>query len=263
MISHYAWPGGLALVIEAQDRRHAAVFGPQGWRAGDPRAVLPDGLPPGVEVERLGVPPWLAEQLPSLEMAQGGLHTDFVRLDRLLTRLEAEGARGVVLVLGRSPAVWVLADGRPSVVLAPDRAGDPAAALSSRASGWIVVLAGPVTMPVRPSAAPEAQAPEPAPPQPAAEPVAPAAAEVRFVAAPGTSQAMDGEAAALIRAAVGDAGLRVVGFLDGSRTAGEIAREVGLSSSQVVDVIRILADRKLAFRYVSRTRPPTGARSAG
>ncbi len=137
-ISHLAWPEGLAIVTDVPGRRTAALFGPRGWQVGEAAAVLPDGPPEESEATSLVLPKWLAEQMPSLVFGGGGLHTDFLRVHRLVERLRNEGAEGAVFVLGRTPAAVVIAGGQTTVL-------EPAATEETRiddvlasADGWVV-----------------------------------------------------------------------------------------------------------------------------
>jgi hypothetical protein len=84
----------------------------------------------------------------------------------------------------------------------------------------------------------------------------------RFVAASG-ARALPDETAAQVDAIVGAHGGKIIESLDGSRTIQEIADAVGVGADQVSQVVRILVAARLAFRYVSRARPATGARSPG
>lgn len=149
MISHFAWPGGLAIVVEAPARRFAAVFGQHGWRAGDPREVFPEGPPRTAEVVTLTLPSWFIDQVPSLEFALCGIHTDFVRVNRLLDRLQTDQVDAAILVLGVTPAAIVLSGGHTTVVEPAAAWGTPADAVIARAAGWIVVLSGKVAVPVQ------------------------------------------------------------------------------------------------------------------
>lgn len=268
MISLSAWSDGLAVVVEGAYRRRAALFGPDGWRYGDPTDVLPDGPPAGAERVSLALPAWLVDQLPTLDLMFGGLHTDFVRLDRLLGRLQAQAADGTVLVLGPSPAVVVLQGG---VLRAVDPAlpeGAPVLPAVARARGWVLVYAGKVGMPVaKPFARPldldeVAPPPQATPPVPAAEAPASSAPDAqptrdapgeRFVAAPSAGDVPD-ELAARLRAEAAEA-LVILGLLDGTRTTADVARAAGLPPDRVAAAIRVLVAHKLAFRYVSRARP--------
>ncbi len=153
-ITHFAWPEGLAIVIDVPGRRTATLFGPRGWQVGEAAAVLPDGPPEESEPTSLVLPRWLAEQMPSLVFGGGGLHTDFLRVHRLVERLRGEGAGGAVFVLGRTPAAVVIAGGQVTVL-------EPAATEETRiedvlagADGWVVVLSGPIRIPVPASGRP-------------------------------------------------------------------------------------------------------------
>lgn len=272
MILHHSWPGGLAVVAESDRGSTAAVFGPEGWRLGDPRHVIPDGPPDGSTSESLDLPAWLLDQVPSLDLTWAGLHTDFVRLDRLVGSLRAEGACGVVLVLGKAPAAVVLNDGRSDVIL-PE--GDGNAALT--ADGWILVFSGRLEVPTcqspvagpAPLVVPHAEASHPEAPRPEAsrpdvsrpdapQPAVPQrpAREPRYIAAVGTSQDLPGEVQDAIRASSGEAGLAIPGLLDGRRIPSEVAESIGLTTEQVMAAIAILVKHRLAFRYLRGSRPP-------
>jgi hypothetical protein len=269
VISLFAWSDGLAVVVEGAYRRRAALFGPDGWRYGDPADVLPEGAGPPPDAERvsLALPAWLVDQLPTLDLMFGGLHTDFVRLDRLLGRLQAQAADGTVLVLGPSPAVVVLQGGLLRAVEPALSEGAPVLPAVARARGWILVYAGKVGMPVakpfarpldldevaRPQPTPGAP-PSPAPGSPPGEPTRDAPGE-RFVASPSARDVPE-ELAARLRAEAAEA-LVVLGLLDGTRTTADVARAAGLAPDRVAAAIRVLVAHKLAFRYVSRARPAT------
>ncbi|MGQ0570481.1 MAG: hypothetical protein ACT4P5_13315 [Armatimonadota bacterium] len=274
MISHFAWPGGLAIVVEAPARRFAAVFGQHGWRGGDPREVFPEGPPRTAEVATLTLPSWFIDQVPSLEFTLCGIHTDFVRVNRLLDRLQTEQVDAAILVLGVTAAAIVLSGGHTTVVEPSAAWGTPADAVIARAAGWIVVLSGKVAVPVRaelfqrpardgsaamvgPSRVDTSQSVSAGPRVEAAR----VQGEERFVTAPGASQALPDEVVAVVRSAAGEAGLSVLELLDGARTLTEIAQTTGLRTEQVALVVKTLVTYKLAFRYVTRVRPATGARA--
>jgi hypothetical protein len=345
VISLHAWPGGLAVAIQGDAHRAVLVFGPDGWRRSEPKLVFPDGPPPGTESATLPVPEWLADQLAQLELSLGGVHTDFIRIDRLLSRLHRQSANAAVLVLGTKPAIAVLTDGRLQVLEPPVPTGVSPMPILAGASGWIIVFSGRVSVPAasqQPPARPvetaveapqhaqepvqaqeREQMPEPAPgavepepttaelhpaaealdpvvaaqeltvpheqvqtaepampaePEPvrsatppsepvratdAVRPAAPAAAaaEERFVVSSNIAAAIPDDIAAEISGVAGAAALSVVPRLDGSQTVAEIAASTGLGRDQVSAVVRLLVARKLAFRYVSRVRPATGAKA--
>ncbi|MDQ7857206.1 MAG: hypothetical protein QN174_13875 [Armatimonadota bacterium] len=209
MISLFAWPDGLAVVVEGAYRRRAALFGPDGWRFGDPADVLAAGPPPDAEHVSFALPAWLVDQLPTLDLMFGGLHTDFVRLDRLLGRLQAQAADGTVLVLGPSPAVVVLQGGALRAVEPSLPDGAPVLPAVARARGWILVYAGKVGMPVvKPfarsldldeiAASPAAPPPRAASPPPAAVSSAPAAAAAAAPPVPAAQPAPATPAASVI-----------------------------------------------------------------
>ncbi len=276
MIAVHAWPGGLAAVVEGAASRSAAVFGPDGWRRGEPREIFPDGPPAGAKTTTLALPDWLADQLAPLVLTLGGVHTDFVRLGLVVERLGAQGASGALVVLGERPAVIVAADGHLWVLEPRTRAGAPAVAVAGDARGWILQFSGRIVLPAdvkttagdvtaHPAAAPSrATAPAPplsetsAPVQPSA--VAPSSGE-RFVVASSVAQSPPEDVVAAIAATAGDAAIAALAHLDGSRTLDDVAAMTGLSIEHVAAVVRLLVARKLAFRYVSRTRPATGAQT--
>lgn len=257
MISHHSWPGGLAVVAESDRGGAAAVFGADGWRLGDPSHVIPDGPPDGSTSESLDLPAWLLDQVPSMDLTWAGLHTDFVRLDRLVGSLQAEGACGVVLVMGKAPAAVVLNDGRSDVIL-PEGDGNAV----RTADGWILVFSGRLEVPASqgPVAGPmhlvasQPDAPHPEAPQPAA--AQRPAAEPCYIAAVGASQDLPGEVRDAILASAGEAGLAIPGLLDGKRTPSEIAETAGLTTGQVMAAVEVLVRHRLVFRYIRRERPP-------
>lgn len=304
-IVHYAWPEGLAILIEGRGRRTVARFTPRGWEEGDAAATFADGPPEGAEVATLDLPWWMTEQLPSLELAAGGMRTDFVRLPRLVDRLCKEGADAAVFVLGPVPTAMVISGGRAVIVEPAIPDGLPVAAALAAASGWIVIFAGLVELPAQvpsaveevaaaPSAAPrpekvgpviEAAAPAPATssppveavapitemPRPAAEgpaaegpaveapaPAPPAPIEERFLVSPAAARSLPDAVAAELAGLAGDAADQIVGLLDGAHAVAEIAQATGLDREQVAAAVKVLVAHKLAFRYVSRARRPTG-----
>lgn len=275
------------MVVDGPPRPAATVFGADGWRRGDPRLVFPDGPPPDAQSVSLDLPDWLVGQLAQLELALGGVHTDFIRVDRLLARLHTQAANGAVIVLGPRPAAVVVQQGRLHVIEPAAPAGAPALSVLAGAQGWVLVFSGPVTVPAaaalpQPVAEPAiAERPQPVttPPAPFALTPAPSATSApatpptpvsppamtdeRFVASSSLLRSVPDDVAAEIETAAGDDGLAVVAYLDGSHSVAEIAQDLGLSIEQVSSVIRLLVSRKAAFRYVSRTRPATGAKSPG
>lgn len=271
MVVLHVWPEGLAVVVEATGGRGAAVLDADGWRQGEAADVFPDGPPANASRHTLSVPTWLSEQLLEHTVLHAGLHTDFVKLDRLAARLRTDGGQHVLLVLGERPAAAVVTDGRV-VPVGPVGPDGPPSSLDG-ASGWVVVLTGPVVLPppahpAAPSedtAAPDARPAAPGP-RGASGPGVPAARDTergpgdeRFVAARGATH-LDPETAAAVRAAGGETALAVLALLDGSRTVAEVAAEIGRSADEVSAAVRVLVARRLVFRYVSRVRPPTGAR---
>lgn len=271
-ITHYAWPGGLAVVIQTPASPAAAVFGPGGWRHGPPHAVFAEGPPPVAETFQLALPQAFTDQLVSLEVA-GGLHTDFVHLERLVGHLQSERKDAAVVVLGRVPAALVVSDGELAVVEPDPEVGVPVDAVLKYAAGWIVVVQGKVVPPV-PAAvaapqqvepAPDRRADEPEPDRPAvvAEPFGRFAADARFLLSPGAVTRLPAEVAAEMSAATGDAGPAVMALFDGAHALSEIASATGLTPEQVATVVETLVAHRLAFRYMSRVRPPTGASTPG
>jgi hypothetical protein len=271
VIAHYVWPEGLAVVVEAASGRAATVFEPTGWRHGDPRLLLPDGPPPGAEGVALALPAWLTEALVLLHVSVGGLHTEFVDLGQMVARLQAQATDGVLLVLGPRPLAAVL-EGGALRSLPPD--GGQAAQVSVEphtADGWVLFFNGPVVVPRAErdgagpvEASPPAVPPPAVPPPVASSPVAPPrqGSGERYVVTPGALGALPEDVKALIVAEGGEAGLAVPALLDGNRSLSEIAAASGLRDEQVMAIVRLLAARKLAFRYVARTRATTrpGAR---
>ncbi|MGH2402952.1 MAG: hypothetical protein ACRDGN_00670 [bacterium] len=183
-ITHYAWPGGLATVVEGPASGIAAVFGPGGWRIGPAQEVLSETPPQGAEMYHLALPETLTDQVAaSLHLVGSGIHTDFVHLDRLVARLQADGTDAAVFVLGRAPAALVLSGGQVTVV---EPRHEPLEEVLTGAEGWIVVGLGRVSLPA-PAAPRRADARphrEPAPVVPASAPVEPIPAPIEPVPAP-------------------------------------------------------------------------------
>jgi hypothetical protein len=94
----------------------------------------------------LELPEWLELQLSSLHFKQLGLHTDFVRLNRVLARMQAEHASGALIVLGPQPAALVLSEGAPTVIYPTGREGEHADMVAARAVGWVCILSGQVAV---------------------------------------------------------------------------------------------------------------------
>lgn len=160
-ITHYAWPGGLAAVVEGPASGTAAVFGSSGWRIGPAREVFPEGPPRGAEMSHVALPDALADQVAtSLRLVGAGMHTDFVHLDRLVARLQADATDAMLFVIGRAPAALVLSGSHVTVV---EPQHEPLEEVLTGADGWIVVGLGKVSVP---ASAPIASAPELTRPQP-------------------------------------------------------------------------------------------------
>lgn len=137
-VTHYAWPGGLAMVIETPASAAAAVWRADGWRTGPVDEVF--ARPPsGAEVIHLALPESLAGELGELQLLGSSLHTDFVHLDRLVNRLAAEGTDAALFVLGRAPAALVLHGDRVTLVEPAPSAHEPLEEVLTGADGWIVV----------------------------------------------------------------------------------------------------------------------------
>jgi hypothetical protein len=248
VIAHYVWPEGLAVVVEAASGRVATVFEPTGWRQGDPRLLLPDGPPPEADSVALSLPSWLTEAIVPLEVSVGGLHTEFVDLGQMVSRLQAQAADGVLLVLGPRPVVAVLEGGTVRNLPPDGGPAVPATVEAGKADGWIVFLNGAVELP---RAERDGAKPAEAPP-----PTAPArdGPGERYLVAPGARGALPEDVRAAIVAEAGEAGLAVPALLDGNRSLLEVAGAIGLREEQVTAIVRLLAARRLAFRYVARTR---------
>jgi hypothetical protein len=82
--------------------------------------------------------------------------------------------------------------------------------------------------------------------------------EERFLVSARVAASLPSDVVEELRGLAGEAALKVPGLLDGSRTAAQVAAETALPEAQVAAVIRVLAARKLAMRYVSRSRRPAG-----
>lgn len=196
--------------------------------------MLPAGVPPGSETAYLALPECLAEQIAGLQFSAGGLHTEFVRLDRMIERLRSQGSDAVVLVLGEKPSAYLITEG--TIAHCGEGALSPA-----EASGWIVVYSGKV----RAAAATQ--------PRTTAEHSC-AAGEIYFAIAGGRNPLPEEVAAGILEVA-GPGGHAVPGLLDGSRTIAVVADMTGLSAEQVRAAVGVLMAHRLAFRNVSRSRP--------
>ncbi|MCL6552960.1 MAG: hypothetical protein K6W08_07550 [Firmicutes bacterium] len=199
-ITHYAWPGGLAVVFETLEAGVGAVFGPAGWQA-VPADTVAASVPSDAAQTHLPLPEDVVTQCMELEFAGGALHTDFVRLERFVRRLQADGSSAVLFVLGAHPAAFVIAEGAVTAFdpTAPNASED---AVINRAAGWIVHLAGRMRAPAtppgqeRPAASPaSADGPssgEPSPAEvapPAQAPAAGAVSSDAAASAPGAATA--------------------------------------------------------------------------
>jgi hypothetical protein len=135
-----------------------------------------------------------------------------------------------------------------------------------------VVLSGPVSTqapapapieeikPLDEKASPAAKATQP--PDGAVR-IPPGPGEDRFLVSSAAAQSLPPDVAAELAALAGEVGIEIVALLDGSRTTGEIAHATGLHLDQVSAVVKVLVSHKLAFRYVSRARRPTGVQTPG
>ena len=294
-ITHYAWSGGVAAIFEASTPC-AAVFGPSGWHVGAPDTVFADGPPARAEAAQLRLPKDLVERIASLEFAGAALHTDFVHLDRYIARLQSDQASAVVLVLGPKPAVLNLNEGALAVIEPASAA--TSGAVIKQARGWIIVITGSLqaqtvsvaTPASEPIAVVEAAPVDPAPvevpvievlvPEVAvveetvAQPeVAPSreleavfgrfAGEARYLLSPGVAENLPSDVAAELTGLVSNGVTgTVLRLLDGAHTLAEIAAQTGLTPAQVGGILEALVSHRLAFKYVSRTRPAAGASAA-
>lgn len=280
-IAHHVWPGGLAVVFEGAGADTAAVFGPGGWEHGPRRLIFSQGPPAGAASSFLALPQTLVDQLAVQPFSGGALHTDFVFLDRLVRRFTPGTDDVVLLVLGRSPGALLCSGGRVTVI-EPAAVDEPLHMLLPSLSGWIVVISGKVSFtPPAPAAAqaatpPPAQprvhepprhvrGPEPAAPPPAAEGARPSgnfgrfAPESLFMLASGAAGQLPSDVTERIAVIAGEAWTGLVALLDGAHTLQQIATSTGVASHQVAEVVDLLVSSKLAFKYVSRTRPQAGA----
>ncbi len=276
-ITHYAWPGGVAVIFDASTPC-AAVFGSGGWQVGAPDIVFSDGPPAGAEVSQMWLSRDLVEQVASQEFTGAGLHTDFVHLDRYVARLQAEETHAVVLVLGSGPAALAISGGSVSVIEPSAAAATPDAVLS-QARGWIVVIAGALHAqaaqeeePVLP-VIPALMEPAPAPAQPVLAEAVPAAhsqqpdgafgrfpPEARYLLSSRVAENLPAEVAAEMASfATNGATGTMLRLLDGAHTLAQIVAETGLTPAQVGGMLDALVAHRLAFKYVSRARPATGA----
>ena len=294
-ITHYAWSGGVAAIFEASTPC-AAVFGPSGWHVGAPDTVFADGPPARAEAAQLRLRKDVVERIASLEFAGAALHTDFVHLDRYIARLQSDQASAVVLVLGPKPAVLNLNEGALAVIEPASAA--TSGAVIKQARGWIIVITGSLqaqtvsvaTPASEPIAVVEAAPVDPAPvevpvievlvPEVAvveetvAQPeVAPSreleavfgrfAGEARYLLSPGVAENLPSDVAAELTGLVSNGVTgTVLRLLDGAHTLAEIAAQTGLTPAQVGGILEALVSHRLAFKYVSRTRPAAGASAA-
>ena len=297
-VAHHVWPGGLAVVFEGAGADTAAVFGPGGWEHGPRRLIFSQGPPAGAASSFLALPQALVDQLAVQPFSGGALHTDFVFLDRLVRRFTPGTDDVMLLVLGRSPGALLCSGGRVTVI-EPAAGDEPLHMLLPSLSGWIVVISGKVsfTPPAPPpeprsasSAAAHAAAPAPvaaATPPPAHPPVHEPARHVRgpepaapppaedgarpvgnfgrfapeslFMLASGAAGQLPSDVTDRMVVTAGEAWAGLVALLDGAHTLQQVATSTGLAAHQVAEVVDLLVSSKLAFKYVSRTRPQAGA----
>ncbi len=300
-ITHYAWLGGVAAIFEASTPC-AAVFGPSGWHVGAPDAVFADGPPARAESAQLRLRKDVVERIASLEFAGAALHTDFVHLDRYIARLQSDQASAVVLVLGPKPAVLDLNGGALAVIEPASAATSGAVIKQARGWIIVItgslqaqtvsavtpvsepiavveaapVEAAPVQVPVIEVPATKVAAVEEAVAQPDVAPPPPAAPsreleavfgrfarEARYLLSPGVAENLPSDVAAELAGVVSNGVTgTVLRLLDGAHTLAEIASETGLTPAQVGGILEALVSHRLAFKYVSRSRPAAGASAA-
>jgi len=287
-VTHYSWPGGLAVRLVGPDAGLSAAFA-DGWRVEPVQEGQEAEAPPGADVVHLALPADVASQCAALEFVGAALHTDFVSLSRFVRHLQGEGVSAVLLVVGPHPAV-VVVDRGAVTALDPARPDASEADVLKRASGWIVHLAGklrsvPATAAGPPGArtgsgATAAEAADDAPAFEAAGTTGAVALptasvdlagtttgatfgrfppDARFLMAPGARRALPADVTARIAAVTGRDAETLLALLDGSRTLDEVAAAASLAAPQVAEVVELLVARRLAFRYL--TRPRSASRS--
>ena len=118
-------------------------------------------------------------------------------------------------------------------------------------------------------APPEIAPPEIAPLPPAAPPreleavFGRFAGEARYLLSPNVAENLPSDVAAELTGLVSNGVTgTVLRLLDGAHTLAEIAAQTGLTPAQVGGILEALVSHRLAFKYVSRTRPAAGASAA-
>jgi len=118
-------------------------------------------------------------------------------------------------------------------------------------------------------ATPEIAQPEIAPPSPAApsrelEAVfGRFAGEARYLLSPDVAENLPSDVAAELAGIVSNGVTgTMLRLLDGAHTLAEIAAQTGLTPAQVGGILEALISHRLAFKYVSRSRPAAGASAA-
>lgn len=89
------------------------------------------------------------------------------------------------------------------------------------------------------------------------------AREARYLLSPGVAENLPSDVAAELAGVVSNGVTgTVLRLLDGAHTLAEIASETGLTPAQVGGILEALVSHRLAFKYVSRSRPAAGASAA-
>ncbi len=183
---------------------------------------------------------------------------------------------GAVMKQARGWIIVITGSLQAQTVSVVTPASEPIAVVDAAPADVAPVDAAPVDVPVievpaiKVAAVEEAGAqPEVAPPPPAApsrelEAVfGRFAREARYLLSPGVAENLPSDVAAELAGVVSNGVTgTVLRLLDGAHTLAEIASETGLTPAQVGGILEALVSHRLAFKYVSRSRPAAGASAA-
>jgi len=179
-------------------------------------------------------------------------------------------ARGWIIVITGSLQAQTVSVATP----APEPIAVVEAALVGAAPVEVEVPATKVAVIDEAVATPEIAQPEIAPPEIA--PLPPAAppreleavfgrfaGEARYLLSPNVAENLPSDVAAELAGIVSNGVTgTMLRLLDGAHTLAEIAAQTGLTPAQVGGILEALISHRLAFKYVSRSRPAAGASAA-
>ena len=174
-------------------------------------------------------------------------------------------ARGWIIVITGSLQAQTVSVATP----APEPIAVVEAALVGAAPVEVEVPATKVAVIDEAVATPEIAQPEIAPLPPAAPPreleavFGRFAGEARYLLSPNVAENLPSDVAAELAGIVSNGVTgTMLRLLDGAHTLAEIAAQTGLTPAQVGGILEALISHRLAFKYVSRSRPAAGASAA-